>query len=72
MDSCLRCPDCCVSWPDMPRLFRTCPECGAVTDRISKARPIDVDDAMSRLKHARFDRFYRTEWPALREKRDAA
>ena len=52
-----RCPVCLVNWPPT-REFTTCPECESKTDFITNDNPMDVKEALSRKRHADFEKFY--------------
>lgn len=52
-----RCDMGCESWPDTTD-FATCLRCGGATTRYSNLQPMDFDEAISLLRHARFNRYY--------------
>lgn len=51
-----RCPMCLVNWPHHS-LYQPCPECGEQTSAIRDIEPIDADEALSRKRHADFERY---------------
>ena len=59
----LRCPQCLVNWPhsikdgDQIIQFATCPECDSKTD-YTCGDPMDDDEALSRKRHADFEKYY--------------
>lgn len=59
MASAMRCPVCLTSWP--PELegeeVTECFECGEQTNPMYKAVPIDEREALSRKRHAQFERY---------------
>ena len=55
--SAYRCSNCCVSWPPTSE-FQPCPECESKTDFIGNTDPMDAKEALSRKRHADFEKFY--------------
>jgi hypothetical protein len=52
-----RCNPCSTNWPPTTE-FQDCPECQARTAFGRNADPIDLSEALSRKRHADFNRFY--------------
>lgn len=57
MFSAYRCTNCSTNWPPTGE-FAVCPECGDNSSPMGQAVPIDVAVAVSRKRHAEFERFY--------------
>ncbi len=55
--SAYRCSNCAVNWPPTSE-FQPCPQCESKTDMIGNTDPIDVSEALSRKRHADFERYY--------------
>jgi hypothetical protein len=62
--SAYRCNPCSTNWPasvkvaDVTETFNPCPECDGKTDFLSNATPIEDTEAISRKRHADFERWY--------------
>ena len=65
--SAYRCNPCSTNWPPSSD-YNPCPECEGKTDFFSNTDSIDADEALSRKKHADFERF----WEERESKRQAA
>lgn len=52
-----RCPIGCASWPDTLD-FQKCLRCGDTTKRYSGGTPMDLDEALSLLRRAKFNAYY--------------
>ena len=60
-----RCPACKTDWPTLNGKtpdFQVCPECEKSTQVVLDGDPISLREAVSRRKHADFDRWYDAEW----------
>lgn len=64
MFSAYRCTNCSTNWPPTGE-FAVCPECGDTCSPMGQASPIPVGEAVSRKRHAEFERFY-VDWEARR------
>jgi hypothetical protein len=47
----------CETYPDK-LLYKTCLVCGEPTQRLSNGNPMDEEEALSKLRHHEFEKFY--------------
>lgn len=55
--SAYRCSTCLTNWPPTTE-FQACPECDERTSFMGNADPIDPAEALSRKRHADFEKYY--------------